>query len=188
VGYPEATNNAAPAQGAAGCSPAPCGYHYGYNSKAKANITAIVHEDGTIELRTGNIPWRDNNPGDIRDYGNTGKQSGAIGTDASSPKDKHGFLIFPDAKSGEAGMGALIDKYAQKNLTLGGAIAKWAPPGDGNDTATYQKTVATAVGVSQDTKLTAFTPEQKAAFMKAIMRKEGYFNAGSISIEKPKDD
>lgn len=57
-----------------GCSPAPCAYHYGYDSKLKTNLTAIVRADGTVELRAGNIPWRDNNPGDIRDFGHLERQ------------------------------------------------------------------------------------------------------------------
>jgi RHS repeat-associated protein len=162
------------------CSPAPCAYHYGYDKKLKANITAIVREDGTVELRAGNIPWRDNNPGDIRDYGSFGRNNGAIGTDTVNPSDKHGFLVFPNKASGEAAMGKLLDSYGEKGLDLAGAISKWAPPTE-NDTAAYQADVAKAVGVSQDAKLKDFTPEQKQKLMQAIMMKEGYFNTGRVT-------
>ena len=44
--------------------------HDGDDDKAKASSTSagrtttIVHADGTVEKRTGNIAYRDNNPGD----------------------------------------------------------------------------------------------------------------------------
>jgi hypothetical protein len=78
-------------------------------------------------------------------------------------------------------MGKLLDSYGSKGLDLAGAINKWAPPSDGNDTAAYQAAAAKNVGVGLDKKLSDFTPEQKQKLMQIIKIKEGYYNSGTVT-------
>ena len=116
----------------------------------------------------GSRSFRNNNPGNLK-YGEFAKRMGATGADSG------GFARFPDYASGRKAQESLLfnsDSY--KNLTIGQAIARWAPGSDGNDPAGYAAQMAKAAGVGVDTKMSDLTPEQRGKFLDAQQRKEGW--------------
>ncbi|XYD12639.1 hypothetical protein R1A27_34405 (plasmid) [Methylobacterium sp. NMS12] len=120
----------------------------------------------------GSRSFRNNNPGNIK-YGPFAQRMGATGADSA------GFARFPDYAAGRKAQESLLfnsDSY--KDLTIGQAIARWAPGSDGNDPAGYAAQMAKAAGVGVDTKMSDLTPEQRGRFLDAQQRKEGWIPGG----------
>lgn len=121
----------------------------------------------------GSRSFRNNNPGNLK-YGEFARRMGATAADSG------GFARFPDYAAGRKAQESLLfnsDSY--KNLTIGQAIARWAPGSDGNDPAGYAAQMARAAGVGVDTKMSDLTPEQRGKFLDAQQRKEGWI-PGSV--------
>ena len=115
----------------------------------------------------GSRSWRNNNPGNLR-FGAFTKAQGATGA------DDRGFAIFPDVETGRAAQGNLLfgsDGY--KGLSVGQAIAKWAPPTE-NDTGGYTRAITSAVGVDANTPMASLSAEQRYKFMSAQQAREGW--------------
>jgi RHS repeat-associated protein len=125
----------------------------------------------TVENRTGTHAFRDNNPGNIR-AGAFADANGAVGTDS-------GFAIFPSSGAGFQAMNSLLSSSSYQSLTVDQAINRYAPPSE-NNTATYQATIRTAVGVSGNTRMSALNPEQRGQMAQAIARHEGFYVQGTV--------
>jgi RHS repeat-associated protein len=126
----------------------------------------------TTETRTGNHPFRDNNPGDIRS-GDFANANGAIGNDK-------GIAIFPTAATGSQALTTLLNGSSYQKLTLDQAVARFAPPSE-NNTAAYQAAARGAVGVSGSTGLSALSSAQRGSFEHAIARQEGFYHQGVVN-------
>jgi hypothetical protein len=140
------------------------------SAQSSGKTVTLTYPDGTTEWRTGNHPQRDNNPGNIA-AGNFTKEHGAIGKD-------HGFAVFPSAEAGWAAMDTNL-RANYWDMNVDDAVAKWAPHKNGkgqviNDTAKYQATVRTALGVKGDTKLSSLTPQQFETLKQTIAQVEGF--------------
>jgi hypothetical protein len=130
-------------------------------------FTDVVYTDGTKDRITGNLNFRNNNPGNM-EYGDLAKKYGAVGTDGR-------FAVFPDYETGRKAQEALLfNSGVYEGKTIGSAIAKYAPLGDGNnDPVAYANNVAAALGVPVDTPLSALNPEQRNAMLTAMEKQEG---------------
>tara|TARA_R110000868_G_scaffold12098_10_gene58642 strand:- start:100 stop:4542 length:4443 start_codon:yes stop_codon:yes gene_type:complete len=130
-------------------------------------FTDVVYTDGTKDRVTGNLNFRNNNPGNM-EYGDLAKKYGAVGTDGR-------FAVFPDYETGRKAQEALLfNSGVYEGKTIGSAIAKYAPLGDGNnDPVAYANNVAAALGVPVDTPLSALNPEQRNAMLTAMEKQEG---------------
>lgn len=118
-------------------------------------------------MLTGDHPFRDNNPGDLR------SGHGSIGRDG-------GFAIYPTLDAGVNALGAtLTGKYADS--TIGDTMKVFAPASDGNDPVKYANTLATAVGVPVTTKISALSSAQLMTFQYHIAVAEGYNAAGNTA-------
>jgi RHS repeat-associated protein len=126
----------------------------------------------TTETRTGNHPFRDNNPGDIRS-GDFANANGAIGSDK-------GIAIFPTAATGSQALTTLLNGSSYQNLTLDQAVARYAPPSE-NNTAAYQAAARSAVGASGGARLWALSSAQRGSFEHAIARQEGFYHQGVVN-------
>lgn len=117
----------------------------------------------------GSRSWRNNNPGNLK-YGEFARAQGATG------QDERGFARFPDYATGRKAMENLLfgPRYAGAGLSVSGAISKWAPSSDGNNTAAYAANVARAIGVDPNTPLSQLTPEQRAKMLDAMQKHEGW--------------
>lgn len=126
-----------------------------------------VRYDGKYELKTGGTnSWRYNNPGKLL-HGKFTREHGALGSDGK-------YAIFPSYEIGRRANELLLfeSDHGYKDLTVEGAITKYAPSSDGYKTSTYIKNVAAYVGVSASYKIAEFNNEQKQKFLDAIEREE----------------
>lgn len=131
-----------------------------------AGYNVVKLADGTVEKRTGDRNWRNNNPGNI-EYGDFTRSHGAIGSDGR-------FAIFPTFEMGEKAQEALLfEGKNYRDKTIAQAISRYAPASDDNNVSMYVNTVSNAVGVSPDTPLAELTPEQRKVMLSAMHRVEG---------------
>lgn len=108
---------------------------------------------------------RNNNPGNL----NFAHQTGAV----LEPGPNARFARFPTQ---EAGLAALRDQLLLYNRrdgldTVAGIISKWAPPTE-NNTTSYIRGVAHALGVRPFQAIGPFTPSVLAGLMNAIIQFE----------------
>lgn len=78
------------------------------------------------------LAQRNNNPGNLRHGAFTTRMGGVLG--------EGGFARFPNADAGFNAMKALYDSPNYKNLTVGQAMHRWAPPNE-NATDYYTNTM-----------------------------------------------
>ncbi|OYW81342.1 MAG: hypothetical protein B7Z19_00745, partial [Polynucleobacter sp. 32-46-5] len=108
---------------------------------------------------------RNNNPGNI-EYGKFAKEHGATGSDGR-------FAIFPDMKTGENAMAALLMGYAKGgNNTISSIVRKWSPAGDNGEANTnaYVADVAKKTGIDPNKQLSM---GELAAVQQAMTQHEG---------------
>jgi hypothetical protein len=120
------------------------------------------------EVRVGGtIPWRNNNPGDIR-FGRFARRHGAIGA-------AFGFAVFPDVATGAAAIAPLLHNNYQ-DMTVRAAIEKYdADP----DKKQYATNVIMAIGATEKTLVRDLSPTQFAKMVAAIIKQE-HSKAGTI--------
>jgi hypothetical protein len=117
-------------------------------------IQAVARQEGWGVA--GDIPTRDNNPGDI-EMGALAERDGAIGVDARNPR----FARFATAEAGFAALRDLLNhgrgddgKPLYLGKTVHDALNTYAPPVE-NDTSAYEANVCEWSGMSPATVLTA---------------------------------
>lgn len=137
--------------------------------------TTVTYSDGTTERRTGTLPARANNPGNI-EYGPIAESYGAVGSSPST--NGPAVAVFPTAAAGFAAMdGLLTSNYS--NGPIGQALEPWA-----TDPTHVSKVIGTA-GVDPNKRYTEFTQDEKNRFMQALAKVEGYYAAGSGPTMSP---
>lgn len=140
--------------------------------RAGPGWTEVKTSDGKIQRVEGNRNWRNNNPGNI-EYGNFAKSMGAIGTDGR-------FAVFPTYESGrDAKSNLIFESPNYRNLSISGAINRYAPPFE-NNTNSYINQVAQAAGVSPSATMSSLNPQQRQAVLDAMQRVEGW-KVGTIN-------
>ena len=110
-------------------------------ANAQGQSVTYIFRDQSKFVLTGNHPFRDNNPGDLRSGG------GSIGRDG-------GFAIYPSLDAGLDALNALLTgKYA--NASIADTMKSFAPGSDGNNPVKYAAFLATAIGVPVSTKISS---------------------------------
>src|SRR5271167_2931667 len=112
----------------------------------------------------GDRNWRNNNPGNL-EAGAFSTSHGAIGSDGR-------FAIFPTAESGAQALQSLLQTNTYQSLSVGDAIARFAPANE-NDTAAYSQFIQDHVGETTTTPMSRLTPGQLNSAMSAINAFEG---------------
>ena len=124
-----------------------------------------IGKDGNVyEFSGGSRAWRNNNPGNL-EYGKFARDNGAIGTDGR-------FAIFPDAATGFNAMAGLLSTNAYQNLTIAGAITRYAPPSE-NNVENYLKSVERQTGFSRSTPMRQLSKDNLLKLAKAMTKHEG---------------
>lgn len=136
-------------------------------------VTLHTGDGAVIDQIGGSASWRQNNPGNLI-AGDFAVRHGAIG-------EADGRAVFPDYDTGFLALEALISGPSYSNLTLGSAIAKYAPASE-NDVPAYQRDVAARTGLSLDTLVSSFGADQIHAVAAAIQVHEG-FKTGTVNVE-----
>ncbi len=132
-------------------------YHYRDNRKK-------THIDGTRA-------WRNTNAGNIRSS-EFATKNGAIGRAG-------GFAVFPDEDTGMRAIKQLMQSKSYINLTVAGAISRYAPPAE-NDTAAYHRQIQKLTGLSINKPIRDLTDAELDKLARAIKQIEGW-KAGQIS-------
>lgn len=131
------------------------------SASANGNGVDIRYANGSLETRNGGTrSWRNNNPGNLR---SSQTQIGRAG----------GFAVFGSEAAGQSAKITLLTSQSYQNLTVGGAIARWAPPTE-NDTAAYQRYVQSQSGVSSDTPMNSLNQNQLVSISNAMRNYEGW--------------
>ena len=156
----------------------PAGATSGISSvtEAGAGFTTVTKADGTVVKREGLRSWRNNNPGNL-EAGDFATSKGAIGSDGR-------FAVFKTYEEGREAMRSLL--FEGKNYrtkTISEAITRYAPPKE-NDTALYIKRVTDALGVSDSTKLSDLSNDQRSTMLDAMQKHEG-FKEGTETVVEP---
>jgi hypothetical protein len=156
----------------------PAGATSGISSvtEAGAGFTTVTKADGTVVKREGVRNWRNNNPGNL-EAGDFATSKGAIGSDGR-------FAVFKTYEEGREAMRSLL--FEGKNYrtkTISEAITRYAPPKE-NDTDLYIKRVTDALGVSDSTKLSDLSNDQRSAMLDAMQKHEG-FKEGTETVVEP---
>lgn len=139
---------------------------------------AIMEDQFGNQFRVeGSRPWRNNNPGNIRNNTGFARRHGGIG------EDREGFAVFPSPETGEEALRTLLfqpdSRY--RNLRPDSVVSTFAPPKDKNDTPRYQKFVRKLVGTNEP--VSKLTDAQREALISAIMRFEGYPKGGTVKMD-----
>lgn len=141
-----------------------------------AGFTTVTKADGTVVKREGLRSWRNNNPGNL-EAGDFATSKGAIGDDGR-------YAVFKTYEEGREAMQSLL--FEGKNYrgkTISEAITRYAPPKE-NDTALYIKRVTDALGVSDSTKLSDLSNDQRVTMLDAMQKHEG-FKEGTETVVEP---
>ena len=135
-----------------------------------------VGNDGNIyEFSGGSRAWRNNNPGNMED-GKFARDNGAIGTDGR-------FAIFPDAATGFNAMAGLLSTNAYQNLTIEGAINRYAPPNE-NNVENYLKSIERQTGFSCSTPMNNLSKDNLLKLAKAMTKHEGNMSGKKRLVPK----
>jgi len=128
-------------------------------------VQYILSNGDCVERRGGTLAWRNNNPGCIR-YSAHAVELGATGK-------ANGFAVFPDEETGMRAVATLLQSKDYCNLTIGAAIAKYAPPHE-NNTDAYIKEVCWMTGLSRKLTIRNLNNEQMMRVVDAIRTIEGW--------------
>ncbi|WP_405423527.1 hypothetical protein [Pantoea stewartii] len=114
----------------------------------------------------GNLPDRNNNPGNLRPVGGGG------------------FRTFDNALEGWGAMRNQLMRYftgkttGKALKTITDIVSTWAPSSE-NDTGKYINDISKWMGVSPDVALNLNNPQVMTSLMQSMARKEGFFNWNS---------
>jgi RHS repeat-associated protein len=146
------------------------------SASGNGGTTTIQHADGSTEIRTGTVAFRDHNPGDER------SGNGAIGTDHT--KKNGDFAIYPSDKAGFAALDSnLHSKYWNKSIAA--TMNSFAPKSDHNNPKKYANSLARAIGVQRGTKLSGLTSAQLQKLEHQIAVHEGFYVQGKVTVIPP---
>ena len=152
---PISTTTATPATTPEAAMPSREGSHIAYQAP-----------EGTYTKEGGSMSWRTNNEGNLKD-GPFARENGAIASN-------NGFAVFPTPEAGRAAKEALLfNSPAYKDLNVGQAISRYAPPAE-NDTSAYVKSIFDKTGISPATPMSSLSAEQRASLMDAMKAHEGW--------------
>jgi hypothetical protein len=141
------------------------------------NRTTVIYtySDGSQDIYSGgSISWRNNNPGNMH-----GGAGGIYPVGYNGPN-----AIFADYQTGFDAMVANLMRPIYQVLTIGEAIAKWAPRAGGNDPVTYANNLHAWTGLPLDMPMNVLTDAQINAVATAIQRQEGWV-VGTITHIPP---
>lgn len=127
---------------------------------------------GGINIPTGTLASKNNNPGNLRFVGQAGASQG-VG----------GFAKFDSPEAGYQALVSQINLDAGRGLTLGQFINKYAPPSE-NNTSQYLSQAISATGANANTKIGDINVDTLAQFM---AKKESGTTIGSTNSQSQGD-
>jgi hypothetical protein len=136
------------------------------SAHGEGSDTIFVYSDGSkIVRRGGTRAWRNNNPGNLRNFAFS-IQHGSLG-------DTGGFAVFPSETAGWEALMSLLKSATYQALTVREAIETYAPPNE-NDTTAYSTFVLGKLDVAATTRMSELTPAQIEDLASYIRQYEGW--------------
>jgi RHS repeat-associated protein len=148
-------------------------------SVSSGRRTTVIRVNGSMEMRHGNIAFRDNNPGNLRP-GPFTEDHGQIGVDVT--KESGPFAVFEDSVTGEAALRALLATRRVQGRSILEEMAKFAPKKDRNDPVAYARMLADALHVDVNAPMSSLTPAQVDVFVEKVKQKEGFYDANGSTV------
>ncbi|HFS5791131.1 TPA: LysM peptidoglycan-binding domain-containing protein [Citrobacter werkmanii] len=152
----------------------------------KKTLTAMYKmADGTIYIRKGGtIPWRLQNPGDVRPNRSKGSEylqplRLAIADTASGQ-----FSMFGSEEDGWETKKKLLKSPLYRDCTIPDMAEIYAPEKDNNNPEQYAEDVMAWSGVSGDLTIGDMDDTTLESVMQAMKKKEGYYNLKETRVEK----
>ena len=131
------------------------------------NATIYILLNGTrISRSGGSASWRNNNPGNII-KSKFALNNGAIGT-----TDR--WAVFRDEETGLNAMKKLLLSKNYADLSIRGAINRWAPSSDNNNPEKYANFVAKTAGLSIDARIKDLSADDLTKMVRAMQKFEGW--------------
>ena len=131
-------------------------------------VTIYINARGEkVKRSNGSAAWRNNNPGNIR------KSKAAYSFGAIGETDK--WAVFPDEETGLNAIVKLLRSKNYNNLSVAGAIHRWAPSSDGNNPESYARKVSKMTGVPANAKINTLSDEDLKKVANAIKVVEGWW-------------
>ena len=102
------------------------------------------------------------------------RRAGAIG-------QAGGFAVFPDESTGMRAISSLLQSDSYINLTIAGAISRYAPPVE-NDTAAYHRSIQKLTGLSINRRISDLSEAELSRVANAIRQIEGWSVGRIVSM------
>ncbi len=146
------------------------GMHYGVPT---SRTTQINWFDGRVELRHGNIAWRDNDPGDVTP-GNLdiASKNGYIGKDVTPGGT---YVIFPYLDQGLKAMDDLIHTHTYQSKSLLDALNHWNVPPEPGVADQYDLDIKATTGIDLGVTLNTLPESKIQDIEEAIREEEGFY-------------
>lgn len=138
------------------------------------SVIYVYNNDRKVVRNGGTRAWRNNNPGNLRYY-DFAKANGAIGEAGK-------FAVFPDEKTGMQALYKLLQTDSYKNLTIAGALKRYAP----STWRAYTNKLTRLTGLSANAKLSSLNATQLDAVAQSIRRLEGWVPGREQQIDTPR--
>jgi hypothetical protein len=156
------------------------------SANASGGKTSYYKTDGTVEVRSGSRPWRNNNPGNLRKGGENAPSTRRAITWDSSPTrpgdqitKKLPFAVFATYEEGRLALAETLARtYGGKNVTE--TIMQYAPTLDGNNTVLYSNYILEHGGIPPNATIDQLTGSQLESAMDAIEHFEGFGRGGTV--------
>ncbi|ELY4601527.1 LysM peptidoglycan-binding domain-containing protein [Cronobacter malonaticus] len=152
----------------------------------KKTLTAMYKmADGTIYIRKGGtIPWRLQNPGDVRPNGSNIAEYLQPLRLAIADTANGEFAMFGCEEDGWATKKKLLRTSLYRDCTVSEMAEIYAPKKNGNNPKKYAQYVLKESGVSPTLTLGEMDDATLESVMEAMKTKEGYYNLKETRVEK----
>jgi RHS repeat-associated protein len=152
----------------------------GVAAQGVGKTVEITYSNGIVQVRkNGSRSWRNNNPGNLRNYPWV-KKHGSIGQAGGGAPGKPPFAVFPDMETGEALRENLLRGLRYQGLTLDAMIATYSE----TDVTAYQAFMREETGLSGNTLNTNFSGAEWNSLFSAMLTYE-HFTEGTVSYRGP---
>ena len=162
----------------------------GKKKKGSGTVSETASETVKNTVRVGNIvreggsaAWRARNPGNIV-YSDWAAKNGAVGKlPWGTRQNPYNFAVWPSDEAGMQAIVKLLQTEPYQKLTIGGAMARWAPGADPNNKPTlYAQLVSGPMGVPASYSMRNLTAAQLRQMAEAIKKVEGWIPGKEYTV------
>lgn len=128
-----------------------------------SGTTTVKYEDGTTEVRTGDRPIRNNNPGNLEASPWTQGQAGYVGSDGR-------YAVFATKQDGWNAKVNLLKTDTYQNLSIRDAFNRYAPP---SENPNYIRDLQSFTGFDLNRQMNSLNEQEFNTLVNAVAKIEG---------------